>query len=358
MAAIALERVGKTYAGGVVAVEDVNLQMTDGELVVIVGPSGSGKSTLLRLIAGLESPTSGRILVGERDVTQVPPHARDLAMVFQSYALYPHKTVRENLAFGLRMRGVERRVIDDRIRRVAESLQIVELLDRKPGQLSGGQRQRVAVGRAIAREPRAFLFDEPLSNLDPALRLETRAELLRLHRRLATTIVYVTHDQEEAMTLGQRLIIMRDGRVQQVGAPQDVFRRPESLFVARFIGSPPMNLFPATVLAEDDRRIASGSGFTVPMDGHANAAPGAAVTLGIRPHDVTVVAGEDSDAEARVDVIERLGSELRVHLQLESAPLVVVMPADARVAVDDRVCVRFRRERLHVFDAESGKRVG
>ena len=358
MAAIALERLGKTYAGGVLAVEDVNLKVPDGELAVIVGPSGSGKSTLLRLIAGLESPTSGRILVGERDVTQVPPHARDLAMVFQSYALYPHKTVRENLAFGLRMRGVERRVIDDRILRVAESLQIVELLDRKPGQLSGGQRQRVALGRAIAREPRAFLFDEPLSNLDPALRLATRAELLRLHRRLATTIVHVTHDQEEAMTLGQRLVIMRDGRVQQVGAPQDVFRRPESLFVARFIGSPPMNVFQVTVLVEGDRRVVRGPGFTVPLDEPVGVAPAGAVTLGIRPHDVTVVAGEDSDAEARVDVIERLGSELRVHLQLESAPLVVVMPADARVAVDDRLYVRFRRERLHVFDAESGRRVG
>ena len=358
MASIALERIGKTYPGGVAAVRDVDLQMADGELVVLVGPSGSGKSTLLRLIAGLESPTSGRILVGERDVTRVPPDARDLAMVFQSYALYPHKSVRENLAFGLRMRGVERHVIDERIRRVAESLQIAELLDRKPAQLSGGQRQRVALGRAIAREPQAFLFDEPLSNLDPALRLETRAELLRLHRRLAATMVYVTHDQEEAMTLGQRLVIMRDGRVEQVGAPQDVFERPNSVFVARFIGSPPMNLFQTTIAVEGGQRVVHGPGFTVPLDGDMAVTPGSVVYLGVRPHDVTVLSGGAADAEAHVDVIERLGSELRVHLLLDSASLVVVVPADSRVAVEDRVRVRFQRNRLHCFDAGSGRRMG
>ncbi len=238
MASITLDRVSKIYPNGQVAARDLTLEVADGELVVLVGPSGSGKSTVLRLIAGLETPTAGHIFIDGRDVTDVPPQRRDLAMVFQSYALYPHKSVRENLAFGLRVRRVAAAQIDARVRATAAALGIEALLDRKPAQLSGGQRQRVALGRAIVREPRAFLLDEPLSNLDPILRAGTRAELALLHRRLAATMVYVTHDQEEAMTLGTRVAVMRDGIIEQVAPALEVFRRPANVFVAGFVGSP------------------------------------------------------------------------------------------------------------------------
>ncbi|MDH4065820.1 MAG: ATP-binding cassette domain-containing protein, partial [Acidobacteriota bacterium] len=240
MASISLQRVGKVYPNGHVAVRDLTIDIADGELLVLVGPSGSGKSTVLRLIAGLEALTAGRIVIGERDVTDVPPQQRDLAMVFQNYALYPHKSVGENLSFGLRVRGTERSVIDERVARTAASLGIETLLDRRPAQLSGGQRQRVALGRAIVREPRAFLLDEPLSNLDPLLRVGTRAELALLHRRLGATMVYVTHDQEEAMTLGTRIAVMNEGLIEQVAPPLETFERPATAFVARFVGSPAM----------------------------------------------------------------------------------------------------------------------
>jgi ABC-type sugar transport system ATPase subunit len=295
-----------------------------------VGPSGSGKSTLLRLIAGLELPTSGRITIGGRDVTTVPPQERDLAMVFQSYALYPHKTVRENLGFGLRVRGVAAADIDVRVRRVAASLQIEDLLDRRPAQLSGGQRQRVALGRAIVREPQAFLFDEPLSNLDPALRLETRTQIALLHRRLGATMVYVTHDQEEAMKLGERVVLLRDGRVEQAGPPMEIYRRPATLFAARFLGSPPMNLMDAALLE------AGSSGL-----------------IGVRPQDVVLTAPDAGDLVAVIELIEPAGSEQHVHLRLESVGeqrLVAVVPADARLEVDARTGVQVRRDRLHVFD--------
>jgi ABC-type sugar transport system ATPase subunit len=352
MASIVLENIEKIYGGGAAGVRGVSLEIADGELVVLVGPSGSGKSTTLRLIAGLESPTGGRLRIGDRDVTDLPPQARDLAMVFQSYALYPHKTVRENLAFGLRMRGVERSDIDARISRAAETLQIGELLDRRPAQLSGGQRQRVALGRAIVREPQAFLFDEPLSNLDPALRLQTRAEIALLHRRLGATMVYVTHDQEEAMTLGDRIVVMRDGRVEQAGPPAEVYGAPATMFVARFVGSPPMNLFAGPI-------------------GWAGAGEG--VVVGVRPHDVRVVPPDDPEADGigQVQLVEPLGSELRVHVHMDDgagrlraegasagrASAIAVVSPDARVAVGDRVGLRFRRDRLHAFEQSTGRRV-
>src|SRR3984893_5567421 len=244
---IALEHVTKVFANGRVAVRDLTLEIGDGELLVLVGPSGCGKSTVLRLIAGLETPTSGAVGTGGRDMAGVPPYERDLAMVFQSYALYPHKTVAENLAFGLRMRGVDRALIEPRVRAVAEALQIERLLDLKPAQLSGGQRQRVALGRAIVREPRAFLLDEPLSNLDAKLRVSMRASLSQLHDRLAGTTVYVTHDQVEAMTLGQRVCVLRDGQLQQVDTPQALYDNPVNLFVAGFMGSPAMNFVTAAL---------------------------------------------------------------------------------------------------------------
>jgi len=237
VAELVLEGLRKVFAGGHAGVAGLDLRVADGERLALVGPSGSGKSTVLRLIAGLESPTAGRVLLGGRDVTNVPPESRDLTMVFQSYALYPHMTVRANLGFGLRMRGRPPAEIATKVRETAESIGLADLLDRMPSQLSGGQRQRVALGRAIVRDPKAFLFDEPLSNLDPRLRGDVRAELIRLHARLGTTMVYVTHDQEEAMTLGQRIAVLRDGWLEQVGSPEEVYARPANVFVAGFIGS-------------------------------------------------------------------------------------------------------------------------
>jgi ABC-type sugar transport system ATPase subunit len=338
VADLALASVRKVYPNGHIAADDIDLAIADGELMVLVGPSGCGKSTVLRLIAGLETPTAGRIMIGGRDVTAFQPQERDVAMVFQSYALYPHMTVRENLAFGLRVRGAAAALIADRVERAAATLELKLLLERKPGQLSGGQRQRVALGRAIVREPKAFLFDEPLSNLDARLRIDTRAELARLHRRLGATSVYVTHDQEEAMTLGQRMAVMRDGRIEQVGAPLDVYRRPATLFVAEFVGSPAMNLLPGD--------ICPGS------------APQPDVVLGVRPHDVTLVDRESGDLSARVDVVEHHGNALLVRLRLESGTeMRVVAPAEHDIRPDATAGVRLDRERLHWFDRASGRRI-
>jgi ABC-type sugar transport system ATPase subunit len=322
----------------------VELAIQDGEFMVLVGPSGCGKSTALRMIAGLETPTQGRVLIGDREVTEVPPQERDVAMVFQSYALYPHMTVRDNLGFGLRMRGTPSARIAERVAAAAKALGLEKVLDRKPGQLSGGQRQRVALGRAIVREPMVFLFDEPLSNLDAKLRLETRAELARLHRRLAATMVYVTHDQEEALTLGTRVAVMNEGRVEQVGPPLEVYRRPETMFVATFVGSPAMNLLPAELLP--------GLG-----DPGSNGA-----MLGVRPHDATVVSPGAGDRDALVDVVEPRGSELLLYLRLgargEGPEIRVITPPDLDVAPDRTVGLKFDRGRLHFFDSKTGGRTG
>src|SRR3954467_12017048 len=270
MASVRLEGVKKTYPNGHVAAQGLDLQINDGEFMVLVGPSGCGKSTALRMIAGLETPTGGRILIGDRDVTVLPPQERDIAMVFQTYALYPHMTVRQNLGFGLRMRGAGREEIEQRVEQAGRALSLETVLDRKTAPLSRGQRQGVALGRAIVGEPKVFLFDEPLSNLDAKLRVETRAELARLHRRLGATVVYVPHDQEEGMTLGSRVAVMRDGFLQQVAPPMELYRRPANQFVAEFVGSPGMNFLP---------------GNAVPGMGQAHAAG----TLGVRPHDLTIV---------------------------------------------------------------------
>ncbi len=335
MASVTLDGIRKTYPNGHVAARDLSLEIADGEFMVLVGPSGCGKSTALRVIAGLETPTGGRVLIGGRDVTGLPPQERDIAMVFQSYALYPHMTVRENLGFGLRMRGANPSAIGERVVRAADSLGLGQVLDRKPGQLSGGQRQRVALGRAMVREPKAFLFDEPLSNLDAKLRVETRAELARLHRRLAATIVYVTHDQEEALTLGGRVAVLRDGVVEQIAPPMELYRHPATAFVGGFVGSPAMNFLPGDVMGRSD-----------------------GTTLGVRPHDMALVAAGAGDLDARVDVVEPRGSELLVHLRPGSAEgdLRVVAPPEPMVRPDTTVGVRFDRERLHWFDRE-GRRV-
>jgi ABC-type sugar transport system ATPase subunit len=336
VAAVSLERVDKRFPNGHPAVEDFSLEIADGELLVLVGPSGSGKSTVLRLIAGLEAPTGGRIRIGGEDVTDVPPQRRDLAMVFQSYALYPHKSVRDNLAFGLRMRGTAPDAIAQRVSKVAASLGIESLLDRRPAELSGGQRQRVALGRAIVREPRAFLLDEPLSNLDPLLRAGTRAELGLLHRRLGTTMVYVTHDQEEAMTLGTRIAVMKQGRLEQVGPPLEVFERPATAFVARFVGAPSMNVWP--------RRVAEPA-----------AAP---ALIGVRPHDITIADPASGTLQGVVEVVEPLGAHTLVHVAVEGHDELVrvVVPASQDVSAGAPVGLSWPPHRTHVFDESSGRR--
>src|SRR5262245_16651435 len=298
MAAIWLEQVEKVYPNGHVATRGLDLDIADGEFLVLVGPSGCGKSTALRLVAGLETPTRGRLVIGDRDVTALPPQERDLAMVFQSYALYPHKTVRENLAFGLRMRRADPALIARRVEEVARVLGLEAFLDRKPAQLSGGQRQRVALGRAIVREPQAFLLDEPLSNLDARLRVQTRAELARIHRQLGATMLYVTHDQEEAMTLGDRVAVLRDGILQQVAPPMAVYREPANVFVAAFIGSPAINLFPCSLRQDHGSACLKGPQFVLALGRSiATDSESSQVLLGVRPHDIRV-ASSDADADA------------------------------------------------------------
>jgi multiple sugar transport system ATP-binding protein len=322
VAEIVLDKVRKEFAAGVVAVNDVDMTIGDGEFMVLVGPSGCGKTTLLRSIGGLERVTSGRILLGDRDVTKLAPAQRDLAMVFQNYALYPHMTVRQNLGYALRVRKMKRREIKRRVDDVAKMLGLQELLDRRPGQLSGGQQQRVAMGRAIIREPAAFLMDEPLSNLDAKLRVGMRTSLQQLHARLATTTIYVTHDQVEAMTLGQRVAVMRDGLLQQVDAPQRLYEQPRNVFVAAFIGSPSMNLVTGTI-ADDSVSIGS---LTIPLDRSRRPSFAGPVTVGIRPEafeDAAFASSGLPQTEVRVDVVEELGSDTYVFFELDVEPIVI-----------------------------------
>ncbi|HEY0416130.1 MAG TPA: sn-glycerol-3-phosphate ABC transporter ATP-binding protein UgpC [Gaiellaceae bacterium] len=329
MAEIVLDRVTKEYPGGVVAVDEVSLEIGDGEFMVLVGPSGCGKSTLLRMIAGLEEITEGDVSIGGRVVTTVPPKSRDIAMVFQNYALYPQMTVAQNLAFGLRLRKLPKSDVDARVATVARTLGLSELLERKPAALSGGQRQRVAMGRAIVREPKAFLMDEPLSNLDAKLRVQMRGELARLHARLATTTVYVTHDQVEAMTLGERVAVMRAGVLQQVDTPQELFRRPRNLFVAAFMGSPSMNLVHADV---GDGAVAFG-GHLVPLAEEHRGSVSGQVILGIRPSDFEDAAfardSELPEIEITVDVVEELGTEAHLIFGVAAPPVVSDAVAEA-----------------------------
>jgi len=334
VAEVEFRGVTKRFSGETTAVDALDLEVADGELMVLVGPSGCGKSTALRMVAGLEQPTEGSILIGGRDVAGLSPGARDVAMVFQSYALYPHMTVRKNLAFPLRRRRMEKPEIEQRVAAVAEMLELDELLHRKPAQLSGGQRQRVAMGRALIREPLAFLLDEPLSNLDAKLRSELRAELKRLHARLEITMIYVTHDQVEAMTLGDRIAVMNRGRLLQVGTPEEVYGRPCNVFVARFVGSPAMNLLPGTAVGQD-----------------------AAVTIGIRP-ELLRPAAELADGlglNVVAEVVEPLGSDVFVHGRTDAGDDVVArLPGKARVAPGERVALAVPAADVHRFDADSG----
>jgi multiple sugar transport system ATP-binding protein len=332
VAEIAIDGVTKVYSGGVTAVDEVSLEVADGDFLVLVGPSGCGKSTLLRMIAGLEDVTAGRILIGGRDVTYAAPRARDIAMVFQSYALYPHMTVRQNLAYGLKVRRTEKAQIGERVERVARMLQLETLLDRRPAALSGGQRQRVAMGRAIVREPQAFLMDEPLSNLDAKLRVGMRAQLAALHARLGTTTVYVTHDQTEAMTLGRRVAVMRDGKLQQIDAPQALYRAPANLFVAAFIGSPAMNLVEAQL--DEDAVVFGGHRIALARDRRPATGAGR-VVVGVRPEafeDAAFASPDLPQLEVDVTVIEELGADLHALFAVDEPP---VRTDDVREAADD-----------------------
>jgi multiple sugar transport system ATP-binding protein len=332
VAEIVLDNVSKIFSGGVVAVDDVSLTIGSGEFLVLVGPSGCGKSTLLRMISGLEEVTAGTISIGERDVTELPPRNRDIAMVFQSYALYPHMTVRQNLGYGLKVRKTPKQEVAKRVAHAAALLGLDDLLDRKPAALSGGQRQRVAMGRAIVREPKAFLMDEPLSNLDAKLRVSMRAQLAALHGRLATTTIYVTHDQIEAMTLGQRVAVMRDGRIQQVDTPQELYARPTNLYVAAFIGSPAMNLVEAEVAGGQVRF----GGYLIPLPA-TDPAPDGPVIVGIRPEAFEDSAFADPglpQIDVQVEVVEELGADTHV-LFTVAAPRVEVTEVAAAAGEED-----------------------
>jgi multiple sugar transport system ATP-binding protein len=360
MASLTLKQIRKTYDGGAEVIKGVDLEVRDGEFMVFVGPSGCGKSTLLRMIAGLEEASDGDLFIGDQCVNDVSPSDRGVAMVFQSYALYPHMTVAENMGFALRLAKRSKAEVAAAVGRAAEILQIGALLDRKPKALSGGQRQRVAIGRAIVREPRVFLFDEPLSNLDAALRVQMRTELARLHRELGTTMIYVTHDQVEAMTLGQRIAVFNAGLVAQVGEPMALYDDPANLFVAGFLGSPKMNLVPVTVSANDagGLRVRSHDGFgEFTLGTHADApAVGATATLGFRPDQVELAAAGSGVAglEGHVDLVERLGDATLVHVNCagQGAPVIVRLPGHADpVAAGSRVGLRPDLARSRLFDS-------
>jgi multiple sugar transport system ATP-binding protein len=369
MANVVLKSLDKTYANGFHAVRDVSLEIADGEFIVLVGPSGCGKSTTLRMVAGLEENTGGQIYIGDRLVNDVAPGDRDIAMVFQNYALYPHMSVRQNMAFGLKMRRTPKAEIEKRVAEAAAILSIEQLLDRRPRELSGGQRQRVALGRAIVREPKVFLFDEPLSNLDAKLRVQMRAEIARLHLRLKTTIIYVTHDQVEAMTLGDRIVLMDRGIVQQVDTPMNIYQRPANQFVASFIGSPAMNFIPGEI-ANGAFRFAGVSDTdattSIELD---EKVPSGAATLGIRPEDLLVNGDASSEppgsprqsaarfATVTLDVVEHMGHETIAHFALAGKDHVARLPATTRAQPGDRLPLSIRPGAFHLFSAADGRRL-
>jgi multiple sugar transport system ATP-binding protein len=377
MARVKLEGIRKMYQDSVVAVHGVDLDVADGEFVVLVGPSGCGKSTTLRMIAGLESITAGNLFIGDRMVNDVPPKNRDIAMVFQSYALYPHMTVRDNLAFALKLRGTPKAEIETRVQEAADILGISEFLARTPRQLSGGQRQRVALGRAIVRKPQVFLFDEPLSNLDAQLRVQMRREIARLHQELDATMIYVTHDQVEAMTLGDRIVVMNKGYVQQLDTPMNLYDHPRNRFVAGFIGSPAMNFVDGRIIGGDSLQfVAEGDAFTfaVPpaLADRVQGLENRALTLGIRPEDVsvameggpTIFAGESTivhppiTAPARLDLVEALGNEVFIYVSIGSYVITARIAPQPLPKLGEPVTLAFDLTKSHFFDRETGDRVG
>jgi multiple sugar transport system ATP-binding protein len=363
MAAVTLKGVRKVYSNGHVGVDRADLTIADGELIVLVGPSGCGKSTLLRLIAGLEEATEGSIYIGDRDVTKLEPRDRDIAMVFQSYALYPHMTVRENLGFGLKLRGLPKHEIAKQVEEAARVLDLHTMLDRLPKQLSGGQRQRVALGRALVRQPQVFLLDEPLSNLDAKLRGSMRAEIARLHRQLETTMIYVTHDQVEAMTLGQRIVVMDKGVIQQIDTPLNVYDRPRNLFVAGFLGSPPMNLFRGRLVERDGLRIEGEEGVSLALPQSATASLRSHlnrdVVAGVRPEDFfrEQTSPTDIEIEVTVDLLESIGSESFMHCSYDGHSLVARIKPVNLPPIGARLRLHAPESEIQYFDGESGERI-
>jgi multiple sugar transport system ATP-binding protein len=368
MASVTLNGVRKIYHEGPeqVAVDRVDLEVKDGEFVVLVGPSGCGKSTTLRMIAGLESISAGTVKIGDRIVNDVPPKARDIAMVFQNYALYPHMTVRENLGFALKLRNMPAADIDSRVQIAARTLGLDDYLDRKPRQLSGGQRQRVALGRAIVRQPQAFLFDEPLSNLDAQMRVSMRREIARLHQELKVTMIYVTHDQVEAMTLGDRIVVMNKGHVMQIDTPLNLYEKPKNRFVAGFIGNPAMNFAYGTVEGGGPSRfVAEGGEWEINLPANVATrlagARGRAITMGIRPEDVSIVPGPGAapaTASARLDLVESLGNETFVYATAGRHDVTARVSPVQLPPIGSKITLAFDLEKAHFFDSISGDRIG
>ncbi len=353
MARLILENIRKSF-GDVAVINGVDLAIAHGEFVVFVGPSGCGKSTMLRMISGLESVSEGRIVIGDRDVTHVAPSKREIAMVFQSYALFPHMTVAENIGFGLKLAKTARDEIDRRVREVARTLQIEPLLDRTPRQLSGGQRQRVAIGRSIIRDPKVFLFDEPLSNLDAALRVQMRLEIARLHNRIDATMIYVTHDQTEAMTLADRIVVFNEGRIEQVGSPINLYENPANTFVAGFIGAPSMNFVPAEIDRSDGAAVLRVGDASLSLDGRDAAVAAGPATLGIRPEHLVMAGDGEPDFDARIEIVEKLGAESLIYLQtgFTADPVTMRVSPEYQVRPGDRVPVHIDRSKMHLFDPQ------
>jgi multiple sugar transport system ATP-binding protein len=353
MASVAIRDVRKAF-GAIEVIHGVDVSIADGEFVVLVGPSGCGKSTLLRMIAGLENITAGEIRIGERVVNNMPPKERDIAMVFQNYALYPHMTVAANMGFSMRLRGAPKPEIEERVQRAADILGLGPYLGRFPRQLSGGQRQRVAMGRAIVRDPQVFLFDEPLSNLDAKLRVAMRIEIKELHQRLATTTVYVTHDQVEAMTMADRIVVMHDGLVEQIGAPLELYDRPDNLFVAGFIGSPAMNFLRGTIRLNGSVSFAGPGGIMLPLDTAPAGTDGKPAVYGIRPEHFTIA---DDGVEAEVQVVEPTGSELHVVAKLGGEDIIAVFRERLKFKPGDKIRLKPDPRLVHLFDEPTGKRL-
>ncbi len=368
MASLSLKHIYKTYEGGFTAVKDFNLEIEDKEFIILVGPSGCGKSTTLRMIAGLEEITDGELYIGDRLVNTVPPKDRDIAMVFQNYALYPHMTVFDNMSFGLKLRKVPKNVIKEKVHEAARILDIEHLLERKPKALSGGQRQRVALGRAIVREPKVFLMDEPLSNLDAKLRVQMRTEIGKLHRKLQTTFIYVTHDQTEAMTMGSKIVVMKDGISQQVASPTELYNNPCNMFVAGFIGSPQMNFIDVTVTKEDDGVYLVNDSFKVKLPEGKASRPelaeyfGKVVTMGIRPeniHDDEAHLSMFPDCKLSVFVThtEMMGAETYLYINIGQTPFIARVNPRTTAKPDDTIDVAFDNNKIHLFDKETEKTI-
>ncbi|MBW9153420.1 ABC transporter ATP-binding protein [Clostridium estertheticum] len=364
MSSLSLRHIYKVYDGNVTAVKDFNLEIEDKEFIVFVGPSGCGKSTTLRMIAGLEEISKGEIYIGDKVVNDVAPKDRDIAMVFQNYALYPHMTVYDNMAFGLKLRKMPKDEIKQKVTDVAKTLDIEHLLDRKPKALSGGQRQRVALGRAIVRNPKVFLMDEPLSNLDAKLRVQMRTEISKLHHKLQTTFVYVTHDQTEAMTMGTRIVVMKDGLVQQVDTPHNIYEHPVNIFVAGFIGSPQMNFMDAKILEQNGKIIITFNNETIvlPEDKakiiREKSYIGKTVIMGIRPEDIDdgitfLEEHKDAIVEAKVEVVELMGAETNIYMSKGDANIVVRVNGSSMAKVGDKIKIALDANKVHIFDKET-----